>query len=292
MTTEYFLILLAILVIIIHHKKPVEDKVENFVNGNFQLCDETDCECLKLNRAPDGECTKEKIPKIPPIPGYEEDILYNQKALNNFTYPKKRKNEILIFVGEQMRNKRTGMRSDPPELLENSFKKEYKIYSDDTETMELYEIFERVIDILSYFDNHTKPYLKYLVLNKNNISKDRKIMKSFGIDTSRVPAIYLYNERTKNLQRFLLKKNRLEKQCDMLERLLIFIADGDCGLLSYLNFLHDPYYGMKFEYNSKRKKWRANLSQGMHPFIGGIGMCSLIDINNVPEEYKCKKLQL
>ena len=81
MAIEYFLILLSILVIIIHHKKPVEDKVENFVNGNFQLCDETDCECLKLNRAPDGECTKEKIPKIPPIPGYEENILYNQKAL-------------------------------------------------------------------------------------------------------------------------------------------------------------------------------------------------------------------
>ena len=30
--------------------------------------------------------------------------------------------EILIFVGEKMKNKRTGMREDPPELLENSFK--------------------------------------------------------------------------------------------------------------------------------------------------------------------------
>lgn len=292
MAIEYFLILLSILVIIIHHKNSKSKNVETFVSGNFNICDERDCECLKLNRAPDGTCTKEKIPKIPTIPGYEDSIFYNKKALNNFKYPKKRKHDILIFVGEQMKNKRTGLRRDPPEMLENSFKKEYRIYSDDSDTMELYEIFERVVDILSYFDNHTKPYLKYLVLNRNNISKDRKVMKSFGIDYKKVPAIYLYNEHTKNLQRFLIKKNRLEKQCDMLERLLIFIADGDCGVLSYLNYLHDPFYGMKFEYNSKKKKWRANLSQGRHPIMGGTGMCSLIDINHVPKEYKCNKLQL
>lgn len=292
MAIEYFLILLSVLVIIIHHNRNKETNVENFVSGNFNICDDRDCECLKLNRAPDGTCTKEKIPKIPPIPGYEDNFFYNKKALNNLKYPKKRKHEILIFVGEKMKNKSTGLRSDPPELLENSFKKEYKIFSEDDETMELYEIFERAIDVISYFDNNTKPYLKYLVLNSNNISKDRKVMKSFGIDYKRVPAIYLFNETTRNLNRFLLYKNKLENQCDMLERLLIFIANGDCGLLSYLNFLHDPYYGMKFEYNSEKKKWRANLAQGRNPIVPGTGMCSLIDIEHVPEHYKCKKLQL
>ncbi len=292
MAIEYFLILLSILIIIIHHKKQEKNNVENFVSGNFSICDERDCECLNLNRAPDGECTKEKIPKIPPIPGYEDQIFYNQRAINNLKYPKKRKHEILIFVGEKMKNKRTGMREDPPELLENSFKKEYKIHSEDDESMELYEIFERAIDVLSYFDNNTKPYIKYLVLNTNNISKDRKVLKSFGIDYKKAPAIYLFNEVNRNLNKFLLYKNRLENQCDMLERLLIFIANGDCGLLSYLNFLHDPYYGMRFEYHSEKKKWRANLTQGRTPIVAGTGMCSLIDIGKVPEHYKCKSLQL
>lgn len=292
MELEYFLILLSILVIIIHHKEKKKEKVETFVSGNFDICDERDCACLKLNTAPDGTCTKEKIPKIPPIPGYEERVFYNKKALNNIKYPKKRHNEILIFVGDKMKNKSSGFRRDPPEILENSFRKEYRIHSLDDDTMELYEIFERVIDILSYFDNNTKPYLKYLILNTSNVSKDRKVMKSFGIDYKRSPAIYLYNEHSKDLKRFLLKKNVLEKQCDMLERLLVFISNGDCGLLSYLNYLHDPFYGMKFEYNSEKKKWRANLSQGRHPILPGTGMCSLIDIQHVPEEYKCDKLQL
>ena len=137
-----------------------------------------------------------------------------------------------------------------------------------------------------------EPYIKYLVLNTNNISKDRKVLKSFGIDYKKAPAIYLFNEVNRNLNKFLLYKNRLENQCDMLERLLIFIANGDCGLLSYLNFLHDPYYGMRFEYNSEKKKWRANLTQGRTPIVAGIGMCSLIDIGKVPEHYKCKTLQL
>ena len=56
----------------------------------------------------------------------------------------------------------------------------------------------------------------------------------------------------------------------MLERLLIFIADGDCGFLSYLNFLHDPYYGMKFNYNRK-EDWEPNLLKGKTP-LPGTGM--------------------
>ena len=145
MAIEYFLILLSVLVIIIHHNRNKETNVENFVSGNFNICDDRDCECLKLNRAPDGTCTKEKIPKIPPIPGYEDNFFYNKKALNNLKYPKKRKHEILIFIGEQMKNKSTGLRNDPPELLENSFKKEYKIFSEDEETMELYEILYLIV---------------------------------------------------------------------------------------------------------------------------------------------------
>jgi len=311
---EYFLILLSLLVIIIlinknkiesnkiesnkiesnkiESNKNESQQIETFIGSNFNICDDRDCDCLKLNTAPDGTCTEEKISNIPPIPEYEDHVFYNKKAINNLKYPKKRPHDILIFVGDRMSNKYTGLRSKPPEILENSFKTEYGIYSNDDTTMELYEIYERAVDIISYFDNKTKPYLKYLILNTNNISKDRKIMKSFGIDYKKSPAIYLYNETTKTLDRFLLKKFKLEKQCDILERLIIFIANGDCGLLSYLNFLHDPFYGMKFEYSSKNKKWRPNLFNGKNPIPGGTAMCSLIDIEHVPDEYKCKNIQL
>ena len=143
-----------------------------------------------------------------------------------------------------------------------------------------------------YFDSKKKPYLKYLILNFNNITKDRKIMKSFDLDMDDVPAIYLYNEVTKEAKKFQLKKFELERQCDMLERLLIFIANGDCGFLSYLNFLHDPYYGMRFSYSGEKKIWQPDLIKGRTPLPPGTGMCSLINIENVPEYYKCKKEQL
>lgn len=290
MTLEYLVLSVLILfVFLISSKK--EPNVEHFSDSNFKICDKRDCECLKLKTAPDGECVEEDIPNIPPVPDYETKQFYNKRAVNNIKYPKKRKHEILIFVGEHMQNKTTIFGQKIPDVLQTSFKTDDSIYSNDDASMELYEIFERAVDIISYFDDK-KPYLKYLILNYNNISKDRKIMNSFGLDMKRVPAIYLYNEATKEAKRFLLRKFKLEKQCDILERLLIFIADGDCGLVSYLNFLHDPYYGMRYEYYGKEKKWRPNLIKGKTPLPPGTGMCSLIDIEHLPKDFDCKKIQM
>ena len=291
MMLEYFLIALLILMVILVNRDKEKEQTEHFSNGNFKICDERDCACLKLNTAPDGSCVEEEISNIPPVPDYEDNIFYNKRAVNNIKYPKKRTHEILIFVGEKMKNKTTPFGQKVPDVLETSFLTDYSIYSNDESSMELFEIFERAIDVVSYFDNKTKPYLKYLILNANNLSKDRKIMKSFGIDFKHVPAIYSYNEVTKDLKRFRLKKFKLENQCAMLERLLIFIANEDCGFISYLNFLHDPYYGMKYEYFGKDKKWRPNIIKGRTPLPPGTGMCSLIDINHLPEEYDCKKIQ-
>ena len=293
MSTEYLLILVLILfVLLINLNKKQEEHMEHFSTGNFNVCDERDCECLKMKRAPDGSCTDEEISNIPDVPDYEDKIVYNRNAINNLKYPKRRKNEIFIFVGEKMKNKTTIFDQKVPDVLITSFETDYSIYSNDEATQELFEIFERAVDIISYFDSKKKPYLKYLILNFNNITKDRKIMKSFDLDMDDVPAIYLYNEVTKEAKKFQLKKFELERQCDMLERLLIFIANGDCGFLSYLNFLHDPYYGMRFSYSGEKKIWQPDLIKGRTPLPPGTGMCSLINIENVPEHYKCKKEQL
>ena len=241
-----------------------------------------------MRRAPDGTCTKEKIPKRPKVPDYEDRMVYNTKAVNNNKYPKKRYHEVLVFVGDDMKNKKQRF-SRTPKYLESLQKVELEIYSEDQKTTELLEIFLRLLEIVSMFDDK-KPYFKHLILNANNISKDRKIMRSYGIDYKDAPAIYLYNEVTKDLKKFKLFK-KIERQCDMLERLIIFIADGDCGLLSYLNYMHDPHYGMKFIYDPEKKNWKPNLLRGMTPNARGTGMCSLIDIDFVPNSYECKKLQ-
>ena len=269
-----------------------ENQIEHFIDGNFNICDERDCACLKLHTAPDGTCTEERVSNIPKVPNYEERIFYNKKALNNLKYPKKRPYDILVFIGDNLKNKDNGLPFAPPKEIKSLFHTQNKITSNDGATTELFEIFDRAIDIISYFDGKSKPYLKYMILNTKNLSKDRKIMKSFGIDFKKSPGIFLYNENTKNLKPFLLQKFGLEKQCDILERLLVFISDGDCGFISYLNYLHDPYYGMRFEYNSEKKQWRPNLTQGVTPLPPGTGMCSLIDKEHIPEEYDCKKIQI
>ena len=296
MSIEYFLILVLILFVLLINLNKKQDKqlekMEHFSTGNFNVCDERDCECLKMKRAPDGTCTEEDISNIPDVPDYEDKIVYNRNAINNLNYPKKRKNEIFIFVGEKMKNKTTIFDQKIPDVLTTSFETDYSVYSNDEATQELFDIFERAIDIISYFDSKKKPYLKYIILNFNNITKDRKIMKSFDLDMNEVPAMYLYNEVTKEAKKFELKKFELEGQCDILERLLIFLANGDCGFLSYLNFLHDPYYGMKFSYSGEKKTWQPDLIKGNTPLPPGTGMCSLIDIENIPEHYKCKKEQL
>ena len=64
----YLIVLLIILYYLIYKNK---NEIENFINGNFNLCRPTDCSCLKLNRAPDGTCVKYEIARKPLIPEYE-----------------------------------------------------------------------------------------------------------------------------------------------------------------------------------------------------------------------------
>ena len=73
-----------------------------------------------------------------------------------------------------MKNKTTIFNEKIPEVLKTSFLTDYSIYSNDEESQELFEIFERAVDIISYFDNKTKPYLKYLILNAITFLKIEK----------------------------------------------------------------------------------------------------------------------
>ena len=51
-----------------------------------------------------------------------------------------------------MKNKSNGLPLKPPKDIARFFHTENKITSNDTATMELYEIFERAINIISFFD--------------------------------------------------------------------------------------------------------------------------------------------
>ena len=59
------LIVLIIKYDILHQKINLKENklVEHFMEANFALCDENDCDCLKLNMAPDGTCVDYKIVK-------------------------------------------------------------------------------------------------------------------------------------------------------------------------------------------------------------------------------------
>ena len=94
--------LLIVLYVIIRHN----DK-ETFVDGNFKLCEENDCDCLKLNTAPDGTCVKYKIATKPDTQEYENKKLYMNHVVRNNLYPlKKEKLDILIFVGKDLKNEK------------------------------------------------------------------------------------------------------------------------------------------------------------------------------------------
>ena len=74
----------------------------------------------------------------------------------------------------------------------------------------------------------------------------------------------------------------------ILQDLLIFIADGDCGLISYLNHLEDPFLGMKFRHDSKNNKWVPDKKRGVNLYNNGTDMCKLIDYQDLPENFKCQ----
>mgnify|MGYP007000465211 CR=1 len=50
--------------------------LESFIDGNFKLCKEDDCECLKLKTAPDGSCISYDISKKPSVPKYKNKKIY------------------------------------------------------------------------------------------------------------------------------------------------------------------------------------------------------------------------
>ena len=57
-----------------------ENQIEHFIDGNFNICDERDCACLKLHTAPDGTCTEERVSNIPKVPNYEERIFFKNAS--------------------------------------------------------------------------------------------------------------------------------------------------------------------------------------------------------------------
>ena len=272
------IILLIILFLILNCQKK-----EHFIDSNFSLCKEGDCECLKLKTSPDGSCVKYDICKPPLIPDYENKKVYRKHVVRTNAYPKKRNNTIIIFVGIKMRNKKKNFENLPP-MLQKLEKIEYGRYSEDKECNYYYEVFENAINMLSVLDDE-KPYLKWLILSANTFGTDLDIMKSYKIDKTKTPAIYMYNETTNELKTFDLDKDK--SRCQILQDLIIFIADGDCGLISYLNHLEDPFLGMKFYHDSKNNKWIPDKHKGIPLQSGGTDLCKLIDYKDLTKNFKC-----
>ena len=57
----FFILVISFLYLLIKNQN---DSIEHFLDGNFKLCEKNDCDCLKLNTAPDGTCVKYKISSI------------------------------------------------------------------------------------------------------------------------------------------------------------------------------------------------------------------------------------
>jgi hypothetical protein len=282
-TSNLNLILFILLIIILLYFLQQQRK-EHFIDSNFSLCKEGDCECLKMKTAPDGTCVKYEISKPPLIPDYENKKIYKKHVVRNNLYPKKRNNIILIFVGIKMRNKKTKY-ENLPRMLQMIEKVEYGRYSEDPECHHIYEVFENANTILSKLDGD-KPFLKWLILSANQFGEDESIMKAYKLDRDKYPAIYMYNETTNKLKTFKLDKKK--PRCQLLQELIIFIADGDCGLISYLNHLEDPYLGIKFYHDSKNNTWEPNPRRGVHLYDGGTDLCKLIDYKDLNSNFKCK----
>ena len=81
-------------------------------------------------------------------------------------------------------------------------------------------------DILERFElSNGKPYLKYIILDVNNMSIDRKIMASYKIDHTDFPAFYLYNEKTGDAKKFIFEKKN--------DRCKIFMRSGNINYKGY-----------------------------------------------------------
>lgn len=280
------LIILIIKCDILHINLKKNNVIEHFMEGNFDLCDENDCDCLKLNMAPDGSCVEYKIAKKPRPEEYKNKKKGKEYVVRNNLYPKKRNREIFIFVGNKIRNKKSKY-DETPRMLKFLTDIEYVIYSEEEEVDYFLQVFQVTNDILKVFDyNEKKPYLKHMILDSANISLDRRIMKAYGIDNKDFPAFYLYNETSNKLRKFKFNKN--DDRCKILEELIIFVADGDCGLISYLNHLTDPYLGERYLHDSKKNEWYEN-DRGHQLMEYGTDLCKLIDYQDLPNNFKCEK---
>ena len=83
--------------------------------------------------------------------------------------------------------------------------------------------------------------------------------------------------------------NKADNRCYILHLLMIFIADGDCGLISYINHLQDPFLGVKFKHNSADNKWEESQKDGYRIITDGTDLCKLIDYQDLPKNFECKK---
>lgn len=258
---------------------------EKFIDSNFNMCKEHDCACLKLNTAPDGTCVNYEIENPPLIPEYEKKSVYQPHVVRNDSYPLKKTNIIMIFVGIKMRNKKKNF-ENLPKMVKMLEKIEHGRYSENDECNYYFEVFENANNILSNLDTD-KPYLKWLILDANNLGVDLEMMKAYKIDVTKYPAIYMYDEKSNDIKEFELDMEA--KRCQILQDLLIFIANGDCGLLSYLNHMEDPFLGMKFYHDSKNNTWEPHPKRGVNLYNNGTDMCKLIDYGDLPKDFKCLK---
>ena len=69
-------IILILFILILIDKISKSQVIEKFIEGNFELCKEDDCTCLKLNTTPDGTCVSYNISKKPLVPKYKNKKIY------------------------------------------------------------------------------------------------------------------------------------------------------------------------------------------------------------------------
>ena len=274
------LIIIVILILILINNIAKSPLMENFLDGNFKLCKEGDCECLKLNTAPDGTCVKYKICKKPKTPEYKNKTMFMKHVVRNNLYPMKRNLDILLFVGRGMKDIKKRF-SKVPSMLSGIQKLEKNKHSSNPKTQGLYLVFEKANRILKYFNEGDTPYIKYLVIDIDHGGESREVLNSYNITDKVTPIIYLINEASK--ERTFFKYNENEDKCYLLKELLIFIANGDIGLISYLNHLHNPFLGVEFRHDSEKNEW-YNKNPGIKIHEEGTEMCKLIDYRDLPEE--------
>ena len=120
-----------------------------------------------------------------------------------------------------------------PNFYKRFEEKETGRYSEDADCNALLEIFLNATEICSQLDTK-KPFLKWIILDCGKFGTEKEIMDSYNLDRNKYPAIYLFNENTNEMKNFLVDKS--EEGCIILQDLILFIADGDCGLRPFFRY--------------------------------------------------------